>query len=302
VRSTSFVTRLLPRIQLRSSIIFRYRHNNVNDAFLMEDQNHRYIQAALRETKVPTYSITGDLWSVEDALMELDKIIREAHGKPEGLRILIDVSTFTKAYTLVFLRYLDEAAKRNDVTLFFTDIAGPQTGRPSRGLDRIIALPLYSTSYVQGRESLLLTFLGFEPQRVVGLWNRLEPNRTMPLYSLRRDGASPLRSTFYRDQLLNRPGVDVPLEVPTSPLDLARTLAIIYSEERDKYNVCLSATGNKLQCVGVYIFIKLTLAQVQMFYPVPAQYTWKYWNPLVMPQESVIISLNQGFKSEYIRA
>jgi hypothetical protein len=206
--------------------------------------------------------------------------LRKDVGREAELRILFDVTTFTKAYVLVLLRYLDNLRLGNRITLFYTDIAGAQTGRPSEGIKRIIALPFYGGRYMSGKENVLFTFLASEPERVTALWEYVSPHITIPLYSIRRDGHDPLGSTILRKQFLHRPGVETPIQVSgDDPLAIAGTLSTLYAEYRDRYNVVFGAVGSKLQSVAMYLFSKLQSADFEVFYPIAARYNRDYWNP-----------------------
>ena len=282
-RSKSVGLRLSDDHRFKKAVVFRYRHPHESVGGRLERENHSSLMHLLGACCEDLASVEDDLWQPLDAVCHLDEEIRKSFGGAQNLRILFDVSTFTKAYTLVFLRYLDNEDSNNRLTLFYTDLLPPQRDRPTEGIRKIISLPFYGGSYSQGKEGLLLAFLGFEPERVIGLWESIGPQFTIPMYSIRRDGKSPLDSKALREQLLSRPGVADPIQVPGSnPLFVAAALSKLYANYRGKYNIAVAAVGNKLQCVGLYIFTKVQRADVAVLYPIAGRYKREYWNPTQM--------------------
>jgi hypothetical protein len=291
-RSNGVALRLSNDHRFKKAVVFRYRHSQESVGGRLENDNYSSLMHRLGEFCEDIVSVECNLWQPLDAVVLLNEAIRKFFGDAQNLRILFDVSTFTKAYTLVFLRYLDNDDSNNRLTLFYTDLLPPQRDRPTEGIRKIISLPFYGGSYCQGKEDLLLAFLGFEPERVIGLWESIEPQLTIPVYSLRRDGKNPLDSKALREQLLSRPGVSDPVQVPGSnPLFIAATLSKVYANYRGKYNIAVAAVGNKLQCIGLYIFTKVQRADVTILYPIAGRYKREYWNPSRMgPSVKIDIS------------
>lgn len=296
--SSSWETRSLSVLRLKSShrfrigFIFRYRHKKVEQ---LEEASHRILSSELQQCCDKVWSAEIDLWDPVDALKHVRSALRTQFGADESLRILFDVSTITKAHMLTLLRYLDEPRLRNEIDLFYTDLVSPHIGSPSRGVSRIIVLPLFGTHVSPDLDRLLVTFVGFEPERVVALWEHLEPNLTIPIYSLRRDGKSPLRSDLLHDQLLSRPGVAEAIQVNAlDPPGVAASLREIVQSYIGRYNICIGVVGNKLQAIGLYIFIRVNNPNIQLVYPVPQAYKKEYWNPDKVGS-SRIYQLTAGF-------
>jgi hypothetical protein len=281
--------------EFAQAYVFRYAHKRPRNAEIAEQQYHSILTTRLASRCEQVTSLQGLLWEPLQGLRSLVADMRRSLGTEAGLRILFDVSTFTKAYVLVFLRYLDDDALRNRLTLFYTDLAQPQEGRPSEGVRKVIALPFYGGEYTPGKDTLLITFLGSEPERVTALWEHVAPQLTIPLFSYRRDRHNPLGSQILKDQFLARPGVHTPLEVDGSnPLKIAASLSTLYAQHRGRYNIVLGAVGSKVQAVGVYIFCKLQAAMPEVFYPVASRYHIEYWNPTVVGP-SMLIELSNNY-------
>ncbi len=303
LRSTSFAERIFPRFRFIYALIFRYTPENARaEAARLEERNYHLIKAYLDRAGVRVITVPTRLRSSEVALMQLNEELRNLFGRDTDLRILLDISTFTKAHTLVFLRYLADFSKHNTIKVLFTDIVSPNEGEPSRGLDGVISLPLFGGMYRQDTDLLLFLFLGFEPDRIIGLWKALEPNATVPLFARRRDGKSPLAVKAYSKELLNYPGVMDPVEIPTAPLRAAGSLAQLYATYSPRYNLAMSATGSKLQCVGIYLSLQLTETPLPLFYPVPTRYSLGYWNPYKYEAVSLLMTVSPLVDADIIGA
>jgi len=289
------ILRYLDELHFTQAYVFRYTHKRPRSAELAEQHHHSLLLTRLENScELPVVPLDGDLWDALKSLKSLVTRIRRTFGQDKGLRIFFDVSTFTKAYVLVFLRYLDDDALRNKLTLFYTDLAQPQQGRPSEGVRKVIALPFYGGDYVAGKDTLLITFLASEPERVTALWEHISPQKTIPLFSYRRDEHNPLGSMILKEQFLGRPGVEAPVQVDgTDPLKIAACLAGIYAQYRGQYNVVFGAVGSKLQSVGLYIFSKLQGVTPEIFYAVAAKYNLDYWNPTVIGPSMIIEIANE---------
>jgi len=278
-RSTN-VLRLACDKRIRCAYIFRYHSIRPKVAAASEAQHYIELSNGLGVLSDCVRTIDGDLWEPLASLRQMVGYLLRDVGRDTGLRILFDVSTFTKAHVLVLLRYLDDLRLSNKITLLYTDISGRQKGRPSVGVKEIIALPFYGSQYESGRETLMFTFLASEPERVTALWEYIAPQVTVPFYSIRRDGHNPLKSKILVDQFLNQAGVESPIAVPGGePLEIAARLSSVHAKYRDKYNIVLGAVGSKLQSVGAYLFMKLQNADLSVFYPVAGRYEPDYWNP-----------------------
>lgn len=301
LRSTSAIERLLPRFRCDYAIVFRYRPDSLKtEEARLEGSNYHFIKGSLENAGVRVVTLVTELRSAELALKQLNRGILEIWGRVADLRVVIDISTFTKAHTLVFLRYLADSGKHNLLTVLFTDIVDPHEGEPSRGLETVVSLPLFGGAYKQGTDSMLFLFLGFEPDRIVGLWKRLEPNVTIPLFANRRDKKSPVDVKSYSNELLNWPGVMEPVEIPTAPVRAAGILAQLFAEHSDRFNLAMSATGSKLQCLGVYLALQFALAPMPVFYPIPNKYRHRYWNPHTYADVSLLMTLSPVISCEII--
>jgi hypothetical protein len=281
--------------------VFRYTHKRPKAAEVAEQQYHDLLAHQLRKKCTgEVYSLPGRLWEPLSGLRSVVQNIRRTLGSESGLRIFFDVSTFSKAYVLVFLRYFDDSLLRNKLTLFYTDLVQPQRGKPSEGVREVITLPFYGGAFSSGKETLLMTFVASEPERVTALWEHISPQVTVPLFSYRRDLHNPLTSQILRDQFLSRAGVREPIEVDgSSPLNVAGALAEVHGRYRDGYNVVVGAVGTKLQAVGIYIFTKLQSVNPDVFYPVASRYNPEYWNPTRIGR-SMLIEIASVYSVKYL--
>lgn len=293
-RSTALARRLPGRDEFRQAIICRYLQPNQLQAGVLEENNFTFLKNALSPKCEQFIPLESDLWNPLGALTQIKEQVMKYRGHEGGLNILLDISTFTKAYLLVFLKYLDALPYHNNIKLFYTDLVPPQKQAPSDGVRRIVSLPFYGSASQPKRDKLLIVFLGFEPHRVMGIWDWLEPKCTVPLFSIRRDGKNPTENRMLKDQFLSRSGVEDPIEVPASdPLTVAAKLSSIYASFSDRYELLFGAVGNKLQSVGMYLFMKLQKVNAQIFYPIPRRYVPEYWNPGAIGN-SVTINISNG--------
>lgn len=115
-------------------------------------------------------------------------------SEPADGVVSLDVSTFPRNSLLLVLRALANVVAPERIRLLYTEPSGYnlQSYEPlSYGLRRIAAVPTFSAPYRAEEELVLVMFLGFERDRVLGLWQCVAPHRTIAVI-----GEPPYRSEW----------------------------------------------------------------------------------------------------------
>src|ERR1700694_4294609 len=118
-----------------------------------------------------------------DPLIGLDRlasIIGESDSK-SGV-ITVDISTFPKNSLLLTLKSLELIHGVQLIRVIYTEpksySTSPQQGH-AFGLRRTRVVPTFSAPFRANRELVLVMLLGYEGDRALGIWQRIQPHRTI---------------------------------------------------------------------------------------------------------------------------
>ncbi len=200
--------------------------------------------------------------------------------KPKDLEdpsITIDISGFTKIYLLELLYYLVAELNLGIPRVLHTT----QTYAPTkltRGVEQISTVPNFFGIISVEKQTLLVLFLGFEPERSLAVWKHFNPSKTIALVTNPpRYGNSDYLEYARKNNsyLLSQPSVEV-RDVPADdPYATRGVLETIYNEKRGSFNMIVGPFGTKSQTVGLFLFC-LEYPKVQVVYSFPVNYTRSY--------------------------
>jgi hypothetical protein len=191
--------------------------------------------------------------------------------------ITIDISGFTKIYLLELLHFLVAEQNLGIPRIIHTT----QTYSPTkltRGVEQISTVPNFFGTISFEKQTILVLFLGFEPERSLTVWKHFNPARTIALITNPPRNSNPDYLKYARknnSSLISRPTVEV-RDVPADdPYAARNVLENIYHEVRDSFNMVIGPFGTKPQTIGVFLFC-LEHPKAQVVYSFPVNYTKSY--------------------------
>jgi hypothetical protein len=213
-----------------------------------------------------------------EGINQLEDILRQCKLKTDGGPfITVDISGFTKIYLLELLHYLVIEKSLGIPRLLHTTQRYLPT-RLTRGIQQITTIPNFFGSPSLEKETALVLFLGFEPERALAVWKQFNPARTIALITNppRHGNLDYLKYARQNNaDLLSQPSVEVRDMTADNPYAIKNLLEAIHEETRDSFNMVIGPFGTKPQVVGVFLFC-LEHRKVQVVYSFPATYTRSY--------------------------
>ncbi|MEE9583546.1 MAG: hypothetical protein V3W01_02665, partial [Dehalococcoidales bacterium] len=128
------------------------------------------------------------------------------------------------------------------------------------------------------KQTLLVLFLGFEPERCLTVWKHFNPSRTIALITNPPRNDNPDYLEYARknnSDLISQPAVEVRDVPPDDPYSVRNVLEAVYHEVRDSFNMVIGPFGTKPQTVGIFLFC-LEHPKAQVVYSFPVNYTKSY--------------------------
>jgi len=243
------------------------------------EKNMFRLQTELRKkTTEGIFVISCQRENPVDGIQQMAKILKECKlNTNEGPFITVDVSGFTKIYLLELLHFLVIERELGIPRLLHTT-QRYLPNKLTRGIEQITTIPNYFGSPSMDKETALVLFLGFEPERALGIWRQYNPARTIALITNPPRTGNPDYLKYARQnnaELLSKSSVEV-RDVPAdNPYAARMVLDAIYGETRDSFNMVIGPFGTKPQVVGVFLFCK-EHRKAQVIYSFPATYTRSY--------------------------
>ena len=213
-----------------------------------------------------------------EGINQLEDVLRQCKLKTDGGSfITVDISGFTKIYLLELLHYLVIDKSLGIPRLLHTTQRYLPT-KLTRGIEQITTVPNFFGSPSWDKETVLVLFLGFEPERALAVWKQFNPAKTMALIT-NPPRYGNLDYLKYAQQnnadLLSQPSVAVRDVTADNPQAVKKVLEAIHEETKDSFNMVIGPFGTKPQVVGVFLFY-LEHRKVQVVYSFPAAYTRSY--------------------------
>lgn len=197
-------------------------------------------------------------------------------------KILLDISTMTKPYFFIIIKYLINEKKCTSLYLSYTEpqlYYQPQDGGYffTRGTSRSSDIPAYSGRKDVGKKTALVVLLGFEGERSSEVVRSVDPDITIPV-----NGFPAYRPEFkdvsmlQNEEILKEPETFSKLRYAPAkdPFETKIVLEEIYTDYHNNYNICISPLGTKPMALGACLFA-LEHPDVSVIYPYPYKYNFK---------------------------
>lgn len=197
--------------------------------------------------------------------------------------VAVDISTFPRNALLLTLRVLDRLPFRVSLRILYTEPAeyAPNLDQPlSYGLKRVTVVPSFVAPYTASQELVLVLFLGYERDRALGLWQSIEPHKTIavlgrPAYHPEWEGVS---------EKLNAPllaaldSASIRYVDARNPIDTAVLLRreIVEGSWPEGTNFYIAPMGTKPQVVGIYSFFRECGNRASVVYASPIERNHEY--------------------------
>ncbi len=243
------------------------------------EQNMFRLQTELRKKSTEgIFVISCQRENPIEGIYQMEDVLRQSKLKTDGgPYITVDISGFTKIYLLELLHYLVTKKGLGIPRMLHTTQKYLPT-KLTQGILQITTIPNFFGSPSLEKETALVLFLGFEPERSLAIWKQLNPARTIALITNppRYGNADYLKFARQNNaSLLSKPSVEV-RDVPADDPQAAKSvLEAIYDETKDSFNMVIGPFGTKPQAVGVFLFC-LEHRKTQVVYSYPATYTRSY--------------------------
>jgi len=213
-----------------------------------------------------------------EGIKQLEDVLRQCQLSTDGGPfITVDISGFTKIYLLELLHYLAIDKSLGVPRLLHTTQRYLPT-KLTRGIEQITTIPNFFGSPSLEKETVLVLFLGFEPERALAVWKQFNPARTIALITNppRYGNLDYLKYAQQNNSsLLSQPSVEVRDMTADNPYAVKNVLEAIHEETKDSFNMVIGPFGTKPQVVGVFLFCS-EHRKVQVVYSFPATYTRSY--------------------------
>jgi len=243
------------------------------------DNNLLRLQNELRKRTIEgIFVISCQRQDPVDGITQLRNIWTRCRPKnSEEPFITVDISGFTKIYLLELLNYLVAELNLGIPRLIHTTQTYLPT-RLTRGVEQITTIPNFFGSISWEKQTILVLFLGFEPERSLSVWKHFNPLKTIALITNppRYGNLDYLKYAQENNSyLLSQSSVEVRNVPADNPYAVKNVLEAIYKEAKGAFNIVVGPFGTKPQAVGVF-FSCLEHPKVQVIYSFPVNYTKSY--------------------------
>ena len=238
-------------------ILFHYDDENQE-----RDENQRWMEAAFQKTGAPlTVLRFTEADAVESLRGNMEKL-RGAVDRSAGQGVVIDMSVFTKRHLLMTLRWLDDLGLWDDLHVVYSepvDYLVSDYVPLSFGLASFQQVPGFSACPDLSRPVHLMLFLGYEGDRALAVYERIQPMRTtlaVPDPPYRTDWAG--RTERFNRDLLTLVGEREVRKTDGLDPDAARaTLAEVFGGAgRSGVARIVCPLGTKPQTLGIYDYVR----------------------------------------------
>lgn len=195
----------------------------------------------------------------------------------ENPKVTIDISGLTKIYLLELLHYLVIGLNLGMPRIIHTT-QEYLPNKLTKGVEEVNIMPNFFGEPSPSKETLLILFLGFEPERALTVWEYFYPLKTIALLTKppRNGNIKYLQYALDNNSyLLSRPSVTAAYVQPDNAYEVKKVLEDIFTETGESFNIIIGPFGTKSQTVGVFLFW-MEHREVQVVYSFPVDYTKSY--------------------------
>lgn len=280
-RTTVIAKKLDVKYKISNSFVFKYCEENRTN---LRDINFERLMSVLGGHSKNIFPLICDHHDPLDGIYKFKKLCGNRSIELKNKNIAIDMTTFTKQYLLVLMKFLEEQ-KPASVRLFYTepdDYAVKWRKPLSYGLIDIISVPTFGGHFYTEKVSLLILLLGYEGDRAYAIWEKLSPYRTIILI-----GKPSFRDSWegrveeINKKLISKLPKDSVNYIPTlDPFEVRKNLDILIEKFSQKFNIAISPLGPKPQVVGCYLSVR-KYSDVQIVYAIPKFHNEEYFSKKV---------------------
>ena len=189
----------------------------------------------------------------------------------------LDISGFTKIYLLEILYYIVVECDIVMPRIIHTTQAYLPT-KLTKGVEEVVTMPSFIGEPSSEKETFLILFLGFEPERALTIWEYFYPLKTIALLTDPPRNGNLKYLKYAQDNnsyLLSRPSVETRSVPADNAYEVKMILEDIWGKAGDRFNIIIGPFGTKSQTIGVFLFW-LEHSEVQIVYSFPVEYTKSY--------------------------
>ena len=183
-----------------------------------------------------------------EGINQMEDVLRQCKLNTDGGPfITVDISGFTKIYLLELLHYLVTDKKLGIPRLLHTTQRYLPT-KLTRGIEQITTIPNFFGSPSLEKETVLVLFLGFEPERALAVWKQYNPARTIALITNPPRKGNPDYLKYAKQNnadLISQPSVEVRDVTADNPQDVKAVLEAIHEETKDSHNMVIGPFGTQ---------------------------------------------------------
>ena len=260
--------------------VFHYDDENPR-----REENHRQMESDLRAASL---KVTMLQFTEMDAAMSLRQnmqLLRGVLGRRNDSSIVLDISVFTKRHLLMMLRWLDDEGLWDRLTIVYSepeDYNVAQYIPLSFGLTSFHQIPGFSACPELSRPVHLVLFLGYEGDRALAVYERVEPMQATlvvphPPYNPSWIG----RTEKFNADLLALVGEGRIEKVdPIDPTATAKALVQIFGDghERGEHAKIVCPLGTKPQTLGIYSYMRECTDPPAVVYASPLRHNHEFYS------------------------
>jgi len=277
-RTSAVADKLSQGYTVSNSFICKYDERNKT---ALRDQNFQKLRNTLMQHSENVLPVICNHHDPLDGISKIRDLCEKRGIVFEGRNVTIDVTTFTKQYLLVLLKFI-EGRSPNSMRLFYTEPEdyAVKWGKPlSYGLVDIVSVPTYGGHFYTEKESLLILLLGYEGDRAYTIWEKLTPHKTIiligkPSFQNSWEG----RVEKFNEKLISKLPDDSVNYIPTlDPFEVSKNLNNLIELYSEEFNITVSPLGPKPQVIGCWLSVKMH-PNVQVTYAIPKRHEEKYFS------------------------
>jgi hypothetical protein len=217
--------------------------------------------------------LTSTLENPLEAIIRIDKVLKERFERKPELTITFDVSTFPRGELLTIIYYLSHLTKKTTIRILY--VSPDRYGDPlSEGYRGSLLLPFFEGPPTFGKKTALFILTGFEFDRAISLIDDLEPSaliigRPVPGTSEKfKDASESIVKRISMTRKIVKLIYDIPANNPFLCADRVKSIIDKHSQDYDFY---LAVLGTKLQALGAYVAYEKA-PNFRIVYPLPLAY------------------------------
>ena len=173
---------------------------------------------------------------------------------PEECNIILDISTFNRQNLLTILFLLRKKYLINNIRIYYT-IPEETNDELSKYAQHASTIPFFSGEQSIDKNKLLVLLAGYEYDRALYLWEKVEPSKTIIGVGNRpTDNKFHQRNIDVADRIAKSIGDHERIDIcANDPFEAMRHIEGIFENYSRNYNIIVSPMNTKLQTLGLFL-------------------------------------------------